>query len=113
MAADNLRIGIDVVADSCNRLVLTRRDWDEVARESGATSINIEVVCTDAREHRRRVETRSSNVPGLKLPTWDEILAREYHDWTTDRLIVDTAGRSEGESFDELMVALAERPKAT
>src|SRR5262245_7663829 len=67
VAADNLRLGISVVADSCNPLELTRREWERVAGDTGAQYVNIEVVCSDLQEHRRRVETRSSTVPGLTL----------------------------------------------
>src|SRR6185436_8244094 len=76
VAADNLRVGRSVVADSCNPLELTRREWEQVAEEVGARFLNIEVVCSDLREHRQRVETRRSPVPGLVLPTWREVTER-------------------------------------
>src|SRR5262245_40033695 len=47
VTADNLRLGISVVADSCNPLELTRREWERVARDTGASFVNIEVVCSD------------------------------------------------------------------
>src|SRR5262245_61774072 len=103
VAADNLRLGISVVADSCNPIELTRREWERVAGEAGAQYVNIEVVCSDLREHRRRVETRLGTVPGLRLPTWREVAEREYDGWTVDRVVVDTFGRSEGECLDELL----------
>ncbi len=53
--------------------------------------MRIEVVCSDPIEHRRRVETRSVNVPGLKLPTWNDVENREYDAWTGDRIVIDTA----------------------
>src|SRR5688572_30698345 len=34
IAADNLRLGVSVVADSCNPIELTRDEWEEVARQS-------------------------------------------------------------------------------
>jgi hypothetical protein len=37
---------------------LTRREWESVALDAGARYVNIEVVCSNAREHRRRVEAR-------------------------------------------------------
>ena len=102
-AADNLRLGISVVADSCNPIELTRREWERVAVGTGARYVNIEVVCSDRREHRKRVETRLGTVPGLPLPTWREVVEREYHGWTVDRVVVDTFGRSERECVDELL----------
>jgi len=106
VTADNLRLGISVVADSCNPIELTRREWERVARDGGAVYVNIEVVCSDLREHQRRVETRRSTVPGLTLPTWREVAERQYDDWTVDRVILDTFGRSEQETMDELLATI-------
>lgn len=78
IAADNLRIGRTVIADSVNPLALTRDAWVAVARRTGARVIEIEVICSDANEHRKRAEARRSDIPGLKLPTWEEIVSREY-----------------------------------
>src|SRR5262245_38037712 len=103
VAADNLRLGNSVVADSCNPIELTRREWERVAVDTGARYVNIEIVCSDLREHRRRVENRLGTVAGLRLPTWREVAEREYHGWTVDRVVVDTFGRSEGECLDELL----------
>lgn len=106
VATDNLRLGLSVVADSCNPIELTRDEWEQVAREVQARHINIEVVCSDEIEHRRRVETRVATIAGLKLPTWKEAKHREYHLWTRNRIIIDTAGKSEAECFDELLSQL-------
>jgi predicted kinase len=103
IAADTLRLGISVVADSCNPIESTRRAWERVAADAGARYANIEVICSDVREHRARVETRPSTVSGLRLPTWREVSEREYHDWTVDRVIVDTSGRSVSECVDEML----------
>ena len=108
IASDNLRLGLNVVADSCNPIELTRREWEQVAREADASFRNIEVTCADAAEHRRRIETRRPETLGPKPPTWDEVENREYHPWTRDRIVVDTAGRSITESADELIAELEE-----
>ena len=97
---------MDVIADSCNPLELTRREWEQVAENNGSTFVNIEVVCSDAAEHRQRIESRTSDVPGLKLPTWKDVENREYHDWLRDRIIIDTAQRSHTACFDSLIDAL-------
>jgi len=107
IAADNLRLGISVVADSCNPIELTRREWEQVALEAQAEYVNIEVICSDAWEHRRRVETRLSTVSGLRLPTWREVEKREYHAWTVDRIVIDTANRSEVECVADLLSQLS------
>jgi len=106
IAADNLALGMDVVADSCNPLELTRREWEQVSRNAGAEFINIEVICSDAREHRRRIESRVSNIAGLQLPTWSDVEHREYDRWSKDRIIIDTAGRSESQCVHALLSAL-------
>jgi hypothetical protein len=72
----------------------------------GRRFCNIEVICSDRREHRRRVETRAAEVAGLKLPTWQDVESREYHAWTVDRIVVDTAGRSAAECADDLLSTL-------
>ncbi len=107
IAADNLRLGLDVVADSCNTIELTRRQWEQVAIDNGSDFVNIETICTDAEEHRRRIESRSSNIEGLKLPTWQSVKDREYHDWSTDRIVVDTAGQSVNPCLDLLIQSMA------
>jgi predicted kinase len=107
IAADNLRLGLSVVADSCNPIGLTRDEWEEVARTSQARYVNIEVICSDKTEHRQRIELRQPTVTGLALPKWDEVESREYHDWTRDRIVIDTSGRPEADCFDELLSKLA------
>jgi predicted kinase len=91
IAEDNLRLGHIVVADSVNPWPRTRDDWRAVARRADVPFIDVEVVCSDPDEHRRRVESRVSDIGGHRLPTWQEVLARDYHAWDRDRLVVDTA----------------------
>src|SRR4051812_13149341 len=103
LAGDNLRLGMSVVADSCNPIELTRREWERVATNAGAHYFNIEVVCSDPCEHRRRVETRVSTIEGLKLPTWQDVIERNYDPWAGYRVILDTSRLSEQECLDELL----------
>jgi predicted kinase len=104
LAADNLRSGVSVVADSCNPIDLTRREWEQVAVDAGVPYVNVEVVCSDPEEHRRRVESRTSSIAGLRLPTWPEVEGR-----ATPRVVVDTAGASEAESYERLRARLGLR----
>ena len=53
-------------------------------------ALDVEIVCSDAAEHRRRVESREPDIAGHALPTWQEVVARDYHAWDRDRLVVDT-----------------------
>ena len=102
IADDNLKLKHGVVADSCNPIMLTRREWREVATRNNSRFIHIEIVCSDRDEHRKRVETRKSDVEGLTLPAWDEVENREYHSWETERIVINTARKSIEESFEEL-----------
>jgi predicted kinase len=103
VAIDNLRLGLGVVADSCNPDSVTRSEWESVAQDAGTRYLNIEIVCSDVAEHRRRVESRIADVAGLNLPNWKDVQNREYHDWESHRIVIDTAGRSVRESADELL----------
>jgi predicted kinase len=106
---DNLRLGVSVVADSCNAINITRAAWEQIACNHNCRCVNIETLCADRAEHRRRIESRHSTVPGLRLPTWAEVERREYHRWTRPRVVVDTAGRTEDACFADLLFALMER----
>ena len=92
VAEDNLGLGRTVVADSVNPIEVTRAAWRDVAKRAGTRFIEIEVVCSDEAEHRRRVETRTADIPGHILPTWQEVCDREYEPWDVD-VVIDTAGR--------------------
>src|SRR5689334_18218405 len=91
VAEDNLRAGRTVVADCVNPWPLTRTAWHSVAERAGVAAIDVEIVCSDADEHRRRVESREPDIPGHALPTWQDVVERDYHPWDRDRLVVDTA----------------------
>jgi len=106
IASENLKLGLSVVADSCNPLALTRDDWNQVAKQNGAHCINIEVICGDKEEHRRRVETRCSDVAGLMLPNWREVEGREYHEWASPRVVIDTSKITVRQSVKKLLTAL-------
>ena len=112
IASDNLRLGHSVIADSCNPIELTRREWEQVAIDAGAQYFNIDIICSDIDEHQRRVEERVSEVTGLRLPTWAEVRDRILDQWTVDRIIVDTANRSVDDGALELLMKLGlqERP---
>ncbi|TCS43357.1 AAA family ATPase [Reinekea marinisedimentorum] len=103
VAADNLKLGLNVIADSCNPIALTRIEWNEVAIHNQANLINIEVSCSDKAEHRRRVESRLAEVPGLAHPDWESVEAREYHPWQAVDIAIDTAHKSIEASSQELL----------
>lgn len=91
LAADNLRIGLAVVADSVNPLRVTRDAWRAVAQRSRVPVVEVEVICSDSIEHQRRVESRTADIEGLALPSWQEILRRDYEPWDRDHIVIDTS----------------------
>ena len=102
IAADNLKIGHNVVADSCNPINHTREEWENVAKTNNSIFINIEIICSDKAEHRKRIESRKSEIDGLKLPTWNDVENREYHQWETNRIVIDTANKTVEMCMEEL-----------
>jgi len=107
VAEDNLRLGRHVIADSVNPIPLTRDAWLAVASAAGVTAIEVEIVCSDRAEHRRRVEQRSADVPGLTPPSWQEVVARDYRPWSSAHVVVDTARLTFPESVDAVLDHLA------
>ena len=91
LALNNLHLGHTVVADCVNPVMESREAWKAVASTAGVQLINIQVVCSDVQEHRRRVETRSGDIPGLVPPTWQSVSAHEYEPWEKTPLTIDSA----------------------
>ena len=91
VAEDNLRLGRRVIADCVNPWPLTRNEWRAVANRAGVPEINVEVVCSDVTEHRRRVESRAPDIAGHTVPTWADVERRDYRPWEGERIIIDTA----------------------
>jgi predicted kinase len=103
VAADNLRLGRIVIADSVNPIRLTREAWHAVARHAGVPYLDVAVACSDAAEHRRRIETRDAGVRPLR---WQSVLARVVEPVDADTVLVETAGRSVEDSVAALVAAL-------
>jgi predicted kinase len=112
VAEDNLRLGRTVIADSVNPIALTRDAWVAVAGRAHVPAIEIEVTCSDAKEHRQRVEERTTDISGLRPPTWQEVISRDYESWNRERMVIDTAGRSVEESVQVLLGALSRTTRA-
>ncbi len=106
VAEDNLRLGRTALADSVNPLLLSRDGWRQCARRAGKAIVEVEIVCSDAAEHRRRVETRAVDIEGLNLPTWADVEAREYEPWDREPLRIDTAGKSLEVCLTDLLAEL-------
>lgn len=110
LAADHLRAGTSVVADTVNPISITREAWRGVAHDTGTRILEVEVVCSDEAEHRRRVEAREADIPGHAEPTWEDIVEREYEPLAlgSDALRVDTA-HGTGAGIAAIVAAIGER----
>lgn len=106
LALSNLSLGHTVVADCVNPVEESREAWKAIASTTGVKLINIEVVCSDSQEHRRRVETRTGDIPGLVPPTWQSVSAHEYEPWDKTPLTIDTARLTVAESVSTILAHL-------
>ena len=93
IAEDNLRLGRTVIADSVNPLEVTRSAWRSVAQRTGRRYVEIEIICSDQAEHRRRVESRTSDIARHRLPSWQEVCDRDYEPWEAS-VVIDTEEQS-------------------
>ncbi len=106
LAETNLRHGQSVVTDCVNLLAVTRAAWRAVAQATSSPIVEIEIVCSDPAEHRRRVEARGSDILGLVPPSWDSVQTHEYEAWDELRLVLDTAGRTVADVAAELRLRI-------
>jgi predicted kinase len=115
LAETNLRFGRTVVADCVNPVAATRAAWRSVAAAVSSPIIDVEIVCSDPAEHRRRVEQRSVDVPDLAPPTWAQIqaavAANEYEPWSAPRLVIDTTHVRPADAAATIIGAMHGQPK--
>ncbi|MBB5880483.1 hypothetical protein GGR74_001631 [Xanthomonas arboricola] len=90
-----------------NPLPVTREAWRDVARRTRSRLLEIEVVCSDRKMHRQRVESRQSEVPGLRVPDWSSVLAHDYVAWTEPHWVIDSAGLDPQQAASQIMDRLA------
>jgi len=112
IAADNLRLGQVVIADSVNPLAVTRDAWADVARGAQAKILEAEIVCSDSAEHQLRIEPRSADIPASRLPNWRDVLAYEYHPWARERVVIDTAHQNVERSVEAVLEAIRNEKKS-
>ena len=106
LAADNLRLGLSVVVDSVNPLRITRDAWRDIALQEGVDYLEIETICSDAKQHKKRIECRSPDIPGLVLPDWQSVINREYEPWDREHIVLDTATLQAEEAAHEILKGL-------
>jgi predicted kinase len=106
VAADNLRAGLTVAVDCVNPWPLTRDEWRAVAEQMGVPVLEVEIICRDETEHRRRVESRVADIGGHRRPSWQDVVTRDYRPWDRPRLVIDTARQTAQESVDAIVSGL-------
>jgi predicted kinase len=107
LAHEQLELGLDVIVECVNPTALTRDGWVGTAKAVGAELVEVEVICSDENEHRRRAEVRSSDVEGLVKPTWAAITEREYEPWLRRPIVVDSAITSPDSAAQEIASRMA------
>ncbi len=91
VAEANLTAGRKVVVDCVNPVAESRKAWKVTALRTVSRLIEIEIICSDRLEHRRRVEGRISDIAGLTPPNWEAVLGHHYEPWEEPHLIIDTS----------------------
>jgi predicted kinase len=92
VAGEILGLGQSVVVDAVNAVEPARGMWRDLSRRYRVPLRWIEVVCTDAGLHRRRLEGRSRGLGATDELSWHDVERRrdEYEPLTDDRLLLDT-----------------------
>ncbi len=106
LAQDNLEIGLTVITDSVNPIEITRNAYRKIAQETNHPFLEIEIFCSDKARHQERIETRKTTVPNLKLPTWQEVIDRDYEFWETKHLGIDTASCTVDEAAERIIALI-------
>jgi predicted kinase len=109
IAAENLKLGLIVVADCVNPVQTSREGWRTTASKNAARLLEIETICSDAGEHQRRVESRSSDIAGLVMPTWNDVVNRAYEPWDREHIVLDTATGSIDQLVDRIETLIRDK----
>jgi predicted kinase len=81
LAAEMLGAGTSVIIDGVNATHERRKAWVGLADETSVPLCFIETHLPDVNEHRRRVDERTADVPGMIVPSWDYIGRQPYAQW--------------------------------
>lgn len=116
IAEANLGDERTVVADCVNPVTASREGWRAVASRTEARLVEVEFICSDAGEHRRRVVERASDIPGFAPPSWDDVVSQAYEPWDRPHVVIDTAHAPAAEAVDAVIrgpnMGLLARPEA-
>lgn len=85
IAVENLKLGHAVIIDTVNPLHLSRAMFMDLSEEIKAETFQFELKMKDMSLHKKRVEERKSDITNLRVPTWQDVLNREYEEWDENR----------------------------
>jgi predicted kinase len=95
LAAAVLAAGVPVIVDAVNPVPEARAGWIDLADRTGSRLVVLETVLTDPVLHEQRVRDRRPDLPGQRVPTWEEVRAGGYVPWDElrdgPRHVLDTA----------------------
>lgn len=109
VAADNLSLGVSVVADAVNPIELTRSAWRRIGETARVPITEIEIVCSDQVEHKRRIESRDTDIEQSMQVTWEDVIKRGYEPWLQAQIVIDTAGTAEQRSVEQTLSLIRDR----
>lgn len=92
---EQLRSARSVVVDAVNDVHIARQGWIDLAGRTRARLTFVEVICSDAAEHRRRIEMRTPDWPGQGDPSWYDVVTRQWQPFSVPRLLIDNVGDPE------------------
>lgn len=81
LAYENLVLGHNVIIDTVNPLHISRGMFNRLKERSKSPTIQFELKIKDSELHKSRIENRKSDVDKLKMPTWKDVIEREYEEW--------------------------------
>lgn len=100
LAKSNLLTGQTVVTDMVNPNRWSRELWSSVAMHCQVKALNIEVVCSNEKIHRERVENRQPDIEGHPLPSWESVKGRAYDPRDDIDLQLDSAALNVAQSVE-------------
>lgn len=103
LAEEQLKLGHSVIVDAVNPVEAARAMWRGLAARRQARMRVVECVCGDESVHRRRVEARVRDIPGLPELTWERVEQRltDHEAWKDDRITLDTTNSTPENLIDQ------------
>jgi len=92
LAEEQIAFGHTVIIDAVNSVEPARGQWRALGQRLGVRLAFIEVACSDADVHRRRLAGRRRDIAGFYEPDWSDVQERqkEFAVWTDARLTLDS-----------------------